>query len=118
MILTRTDDELMGVYLRQWHFLLAALKRRTGSPELAEDALQETWLRIAGMQKPAVPIRDGNAFVLRIAANIATDLIRKEGRHVAQGQSVTVRYRTIVHDGDAAAANIAARYADYVGSLR
>ncbi|MDH4982604.1 RNA polymerase sigma factor [Hyphomicrobium sp. D-2] len=73
----------MSVYLRQWHFLLAALKRRTGSSELAEDALQETWLRIAGMQKPEVPIRDGNAFVLRIAANIATDLIRKEGRHAA-----------------------------------
>lgn len=83
MILTPTNDDLMGVYLRQWQFLRSALKRRTGSTELAEDALQETWLRLAAMPKPATPIRDGNAFVLRIAANIATDLLRKEKRHAA-----------------------------------
>lgn len=83
MILTPTNDDLMGVYLRQWQFLRSALKRRTGSSELAEDALQETWLRLAAMPKPTTPIRDGNAFVLRIAANIATDLLRKEKRHAA-----------------------------------
>ncbi|MEP0320944.1 DUF6807 family protein [Bauldia litoralis] len=42
---------------------------------------------------------------------------RKEGRRVAKGQSVTVRYRTIVHDGDTGTADIAARYADYVAGL-
>lgn len=42
---------------------------------------------------------------------------RKQGRRVEKGQSVTVRYRAIVHDGDTAAAGIADRYADYVDGL-
>jgi len=42
---------------------------------------------------------------------------RKEGRRVEKGQSVTVRYRTIVHDGDTTAADIPGRYADYIAGL-
>lgn len=42
---------------------------------------------------------------------------RKAGRAVAKGQSVTVRYRTVVHDGDASEAKVAKRYADYIAGL-
>ena len=42
---------------------------------------------------------------------------RKQGRRVGKGNSVTVRYRTIIHDSDTAAADIAGRYAGYVAAL-
>ncbi len=42
---------------------------------------------------------------------------RKQGRRVNQGEAVTMRYRAIVHDGDADAAGIPARHADFIGGL-
>ena len=42
---------------------------------------------------------------------------RKTGRRVGKGESVTVRYRTIIHDGDTAAAGVARRYAGYAAAL-
>lgn len=80
---TKLDDEneLMSVYLRQWKVLRALLRRHTGSLELAEDALQETWLRLAGLKAQSGVIHDRQAFILRIAGNIAIDLARREKRH-------------------------------------
>ena len=43
---------------------------------------------------------------------------RKEGRLVQKGDTVSVRYRTIVHDGDAGAADVAGRYGDYLCGLK
>lgn len=80
-VTTGPDDDLMSVYLRQWKTLRAHLKKRTGSQELAEDALQETWLRLSGMKGDAAAIHDHHAFILRVAGNIAIDLVRKERRH-------------------------------------
>lgn len=74
-------DDLMTVYLQQWGSLRSFLNRRTGSRDLAEDALQETWLRLERMQGGGAAIKDSQAYVLRIAANIAIDLIRRERRH-------------------------------------
>ncbi len=42
---------------------------------------------------------------------------RKQGRHIARGQSVMVRTRVIVHDGDTATAGIANRHEAYVAAL-
>lgn len=75
------DDDLMAVYVRQWKAFRSVLRKRTGSHELAEDALQETWLRLAGMKTSPAEIRDRQAFILRVAGNIATDLLRREQRH-------------------------------------
>jgi hypothetical protein len=36
---------------------------------------------------------------------------------VKQGQSFAARYRVLVHDGDAKAADVAGRYAAYLASL-
>lgn len=74
------DDDLMSVYLRQWQMLRSLLKRRVGSHELAEDALQETWLRLSNMAGSAA-IADKQAFILRVAGNVAIDLVRREKRH-------------------------------------
>lgn len=74
------SNDLMGVYVRQWKFLRAALQKNIGSRELADDAMQETWIRLAKMQPPSTAIHDRQAYVLRLAINIAIDLIRKENR--------------------------------------
>lgn len=42
---------------------------------------------------------------------------RINGRVVRQGESLTARYRVLVHDGDARAADVAGRYAAYLASL-
>ena len=80
---TFTDQraDLMMVYVRQWKVLCALLRKRIGSRELAEDALQETWLRLASMEEATSPILDRQAFILRVAGNIAIDLVRREQRH-------------------------------------
>jgi RNA polymerase sigma-70 factor (ECF subfamily) len=74
-------DDLKAAYLRHWKRLRSALKKNVGSNELADDAMQETWLRLASMRQPTAPIQDRQAYILRLAANIAIDLIRKENRH-------------------------------------
>ncbi|MBS4018765.1 MAG: RNA polymerase sigma factor [Dechloromonas sp.] len=81
------SDDLLSVYLRQLKTLRMALRKRTGSHELAEDALQETWLRLAGIQSRPVEVRDRQAFILRIAGNIAIDLLRREQRHTSRSIS-------------------------------
>lgn len=78
---TDLQNELIATYLRQWKLLRSLLKRQTGSRELAEDALQETWLRLARMTGPVDAIKDRQAFILRVAGNIAIDLARREKRH-------------------------------------
>lgn len=79
---TSTDaaDDLTATYLLNWRGFRHALKNHVGSHELAEDALQETWFRLQKAQ-PAVPIEDKRAFILRIAGNVAIDLLRREQRH-------------------------------------
>ncbi len=77
-------DDLKTAYLRHWDKLRSALKKNVGSCELADDAMQETWLRLASMRQPAEPIQNRQAYILRLAANIAIDLIRKENRHSAR----------------------------------
>ena len=62
------------------------LTRRLGSEELANESLNETWLRLhrhddAGMvQSPA-------GYVLRMAVNIATDHRRAENRHARRSET-------------------------------
>lgn len=81
MAASRDDGyDLTSVYLDQWCYFRSILTRRVGSRELAEDALQETWMRLSTVEVRE-PIRDRQALILRIAANIATDLIRRERRH-------------------------------------
>ncbi|WP_102960617.1 RNA polymerase sigma factor [Mangrovicella endophytica] len=78
--ITQPDDDLVSSYLRHLKTLTRALRRRTGSQDLAEEALQETWFRLARLGPSAEPVRDSQALILRIAGNIATDIIRRETR--------------------------------------
>jgi RNA polymerase sigma factor (sigma-70 family) len=51
------------------------LERITGSRDEAADALQETWLRLEAVTD-AGPVNNPDAYLLRMAANIATDTFR------------------------------------------
>lgn len=88
-------DDLITAYFRHWATLRTALRRRTGSPELADDALQETWLRLAALDAAPERVRDSRAFVLRVAGNIAIDLVRRENRHASRCISDEVLMRSI-----------------------
>ncbi|QRM54362.1 RNA polymerase sigma factor [Sinorhizobium sp. BG8] len=78
------DDDLISTYLAQWKSLRGTLRKRTGSADLADDVLQETWIRLATTKVDPSSIRDRQAFILRIAGNIAIDLIRRETRHTSR----------------------------------
>jgi RNA polymerase sigma-70 factor (ECF subfamily) len=78
---TDSREDLLAVYLRQWQTLRKLLSRRVNSREIAEDALQETWIRLDGMRSDSYVVRDRQAFILRVAGNIAIDLVRRERRH-------------------------------------
>lgn len=95
MISTDVSDDLSAFYLRHWKVLRSLLRKRTGSLELAEDALQETWLRLANMASPETAIRDRQAFILRLAGNIAIDLVRRERRHTSRSISDDAVLETI-----------------------
>ncbi len=97
--MTKADphDGLMAVYVRQWRVLRSLLKKRVGSHELAEDALQETWLRLAGMDSNSTVVKDQQAFILRVAGNIAIDLVRKDRRHSSRCISDEALLQTIAN---------------------
>src|SRR3546814_9659108 len=57
--------------------------RRRGNAALAEDLVQETWIRAVNADTAAV-IQNPRAYLFRIAANLATD----HQRHVGKGIEV------------------------------
>ncbi|MDM9627705.1 RNA polymerase sigma factor [Rhizobium sp. S152] len=91
-------DELLDIYFRQEKDLRSHLQRRVGSTELAEDAMQETWIKLASMES-LPPIGNKLAYLLRIAGNIATDLHRKERRHTGRRSEDDSALQAIADDG-------------------
>jgi RNA polymerase sigma-70 factor (ECF subfamily) len=69
-VTTGLDEE----YARAWPRLLASLVRELGSVELAEDALQEAWIRASSRDD----ITDPAAWILTAARRIAIDTLRRE----------------------------------------
>ncbi|MET0772169.1 MAG: DUF6596 domain-containing protein [Candidatus Limnocylindrales bacterium] len=67
---TRLDEEVA----RSWPRLLAGLVRELGSVELAEDALQDAWIRASSRDD----ITDPAGWVMTAARRIAIDQLRRE----------------------------------------
>jgi RNA polymerase sigma factor (sigma-70 family) len=62
------------------------LTRRLGNPDLASDALHDTYVRLQGMDE--VPEREHpGAYLVRIATNIAVDMQRKD-RHTVSNDDI------------------------------
>jgi|TARA_R100000935_G_scaffold47280_3_gene71185 RNA polymerase sigma factor (sigma-70 family) len=55
------------------------LRSRLGSRQLAEDALQETWLRVDAM-RDGTAVRHPAAYLFRVALNVAEEQRRKQAR--------------------------------------
>jgi RNA polymerase sigma-70 factor (ECF subfamily) len=72
---------LRAVLLADYIDLDRRLTRRLGSADLASDVLQETFLRLEGINEIG-PVRNPKAYVFRIALNIANDRRRAESRRL------------------------------------
>lgn len=67
----------------------ARLTRRLGSAELAGDALQDTWLRLERGEGIAA-VHSHDAYIFRIAINIARDRQRVENRRLTTNEIETL----------------------------
>ena len=61
------------------------LRRRLGSEDLAGDVLQETWLRLGQVSSIGV-VQRPDAYLLRIALNIAADRRQAENRRLSAAE--------------------------------
>lgn len=71
-------NALLSVFTEQREALTRFLVRRLGNPALAEDLVQETWLRAT---TGSAVVANPQAYLFRVAANLAID----HRRHVAHG---------------------------------
>lgn len=76
-----TISSLRSLLLAEYVDFDRRLTRRLGSPDLASEALNETYLRLAGMREIG-PVRSPKAYLFRIALNIAIDRRRAEKRRL------------------------------------
>lgn len=65
------------------------LKRRLGSEDLADEALQDTWLRLAGADDVGV-VQSPDNYLFRIALNVAADRRQAESRRLSQAEAYAV----------------------------
>ena len=90
---SESRDSLRNTLVANYRDLLARLTRQFGSREVAEDALQDTWLQLERAGK-LEQIRNERAFILRIAFNLVRNRLKSEKRHVpADGQPEPVDVR-------------------------
>ncbi len=74
-----TRAHLKALLITRYTHLGRQIERFVGSKDDAADVLQETWLRLEAM--PEIGLRHGEAYLLRMASNIAVDQFRRERRH-------------------------------------
>lgn len=83
-------NESLGPTLRarmvaRYAELRGKLERIVGSREDAADAMQETWLRLTAMGDGGT-VHNTDAYLLRMAANIATDRYRQDNVLLVRGE--------------------------------
>ncbi|HHL42490.1 MAG TPA: RNA polymerase sigma factor [Hellea balneolensis] len=78
--------KLVALYLEQRAALLRFLCARLRNPELAEDVLQDLYLKISGANL-STDIGNPSGFLFRMASNLALDHIRKTKRTQIRDQA-------------------------------
>ena len=74
---------VLSDYLAKHYVTLKArVARLLGSGDLADDALQDTWLRVNSRPDGEGPIHSPTGYLLRMAVNIAVDIRRRQTRAV------------------------------------
>ncbi|MBM7333295.1 MAG: RNA polymerase sigma factor [Alcanivorax sp.] len=74
------QQPLRDLFLERYEEFRQRLRTRLGSHQLAEDALQETWLRLETLRGSTVVVKHPAAYVFRIALNAAEEQRRKQSR--------------------------------------
>lgn len=77
---------LLDHLVKGYDQLKRRLVRRLGCADLAGEALQDTWLRLQRLGDHE-PVLNPQAFLLRMAVNIAVDQQRKQGRAVPASEA-------------------------------
>lgn len=70
---------LRQLLVSRYDDLRRRLTRRVGSPDVAAEALHETWIRL-GQLKDIAPVRQPESYLYRIALNVAVDRHRADIR--------------------------------------
>eukprot|EP01136_Pigoraptor_vietnamica_P018871 Opistho-1_new@65760 len=73
---------LLRSLLAGYSTMRTRLARRFG-PQVAEDALQETWIRLETRADALAPVRDPEASVYRAALNTAHNLVKSDNRRLS-----------------------------------
>ena len=79
------DAKLLAALAACYEDLKAFLTRKFGCPVLAEEVVQETWLRVRRLSQPPV-VDQPRAYLFKMAANLAVDHLRAEkarARHIS-----------------------------------
>jgi RNA polymerase sigma factor (sigma-70 family) len=79
-----TRAHLRKLLTSRYAFLRKKLEYVSGSKDSAADALHETWLRLETLTETG-PVLNGDAYLLRMAANVAIDQYHSERRHLHEG---------------------------------
>lgn len=82
----RSLHHLTQALLAGYDQLKARLTQRLGSPELAADAVHDTWLRLHRLQ-PDGAIQDPRNYLFRVALNSARDRLATDRRYVGLERS-------------------------------
>jgi len=80
----RTLPSLAKAFEKHYDELKSFVSRKVGCAALAEDIVQEAWVRVAS-NTPAEPVSNSRAYLYRIAHNLVIDRIRRDrvqSRHV------------------------------------
>lgn len=77
-----TSLPLLRLFMERRHELRRRLKNRLGSDELANDALQETYLRIKRMTEAPAISSNPAGYLFRMAVNVATDQRQADARYL------------------------------------
>jgi DNA-directed RNA polymerase specialized sigma24 family protein len=77
--MSNDQAKLLSLFTAQRGALARFLARRVGNIHTAEDLVQDTWLKLAGGTAPA-GVANPQAYLFRIAANLAIDHNRAEAR--------------------------------------
>lgn len=71
---------LLDYLTKRYADLKRRLTRILRNPELAGDAMQDTWLRLKNDGEDSADIKSPHAYLLRMAANAAMDIRRRHGQ--------------------------------------
>jgi RNA polymerase sigma-70 factor (ECF subfamily) len=76
------QEDLFGAYHEYRPNLLRLLVARAADPGVADDLLQELWVKL--QQRPPGPVHDAKSYLFRMAENLLIDRLRAQQRRMAR----------------------------------